>query len=95
LLNLRQAKQTKADYRYEETIGSNMHRYFSQISWAFAVHVAANGYCFRSSSIKPFFKFEFLGEHVKLKKQPTEIKVTGQKEKKVMDTSRANLSMVG
>ena len=32
LLNLRQKKQTKANYRYEETSGSSMHHYFSRIS---------------------------------------------------------------
>ena len=40
-----------------------MHRYFSRISWAFAVYIAANGYYFRSSSIEVTYTFEFLGEH--------------------------------
>ena len=72
-----------------------MHRYFTRFSWAFAVHVAANGCCFRSASIKATFTLKFLGEYVQLAKQPTERKVTGLKAKKGMDTSRANLSMVG
>ena len=75
LLNLRQKKQTKADYRFEETSGRSTHRYFSRISRAFAVHFAVNGYCFRYSSIKANYTFEFLGEHVQLTKQPTEGKV--------------------
>ena len=45
-----------------------MHRYFSQISWATAVHVAANGHCHQTSLIKAMFTFEFLGEHVQHKK---------------------------
>ena len=77
--------------------GTGKYRYFSRIRWSFAVHVAANGYYFRSSSssIEATYTFEFLGAHVQLTKQPTEGKVKGQKAKKDMvDTSRANLSMV-
>ena len=49
-----------------------MHRCFSRISWAFAVHVAANSYCFRSSSIKATFTFEFLVEKVQRNNQHRE-----------------------
>ena len=35
-----------------------MHCYFCRISWAFAVDVAANDYCFRSSSIEATCTFE-------------------------------------
>ena len=49
---------------------------------------------YRSLSIEATYTVEFLGEHVQFTK-PTEEKVTVQKGKKVMDTSMANLSMVG
>ena len=72
-----------------------MHRYFSRISWASAVHVDANGHCLRSLSIEATYTFEFLGEHVQLSKQSAVEKLTNKKAKKSMDTSRANISMVG
>ena len=50
MFDLRRKKQTKADYRFEKTSSNSVHRYFSRISWAFAVHVAANCYCLISSS---------------------------------------------
>ena len=53
-------------------------QYFSQISWATALHIPANGHCLQSSSIEAMYTFAFLGEHVHLTKQPAMEKATNQ-----------------